>query len=445
MNNYEIFISFKNTDSKGDFTYDNEMAQELYDELVKRGCTVFYSRKSLSIVGASQYKFEIDQALDSAKVLIVVGSSRENMVSSWVRYEWDSFYGDILNGNTEKKLFSYIDRMNTIELPRTLRQLQCFEKNKISLTEICDYVCSAIGKNNNTMEQVGNEINLETYSYHEDREAERLSSQARLVYENDLEILTPIIAELTKNGRINILDVGCADGFLTKLLFGNFNDRINCLVGLDRDTKCISIANKVNERNYHFYTVEFEDSSFENRIKEIMRKEGIESFDLVFSALVLHHLKNPTKLLRKLRRILSSQGVGYFRSCDDDEILSFPDENDLLRKTLQESYFIGGMSDRIHGRKLYSEVHNAGFNEICVKPYYITTAGMDIDERIEFFFDLFYWRKNRYRRILDLNPESTSAMDAYIKYCNAYDELEGRLYDQSHYLLCAGPIVIGKK
>lgn len=94
---------------------------------------------------------------------------------------------------------------------------------------------------------------------------------------------------------------------------------------------------------------------------------------------------------------------------------------------------------------MYAEVYNAGFREIRVKSYYVTTADMDIDERIDFFFDIFYWRKNRYKRLIDLHPEDASTMEDYIKFCNAYDELEERFYDHAHYFMCAGPIAICKK
>ena len=46
------------------------------------------------------------------------------MESSWVRYEWDGFFNDVLSGQKEGHLFSYIDDMSPSDLPRTLRQLQ---------------------------------------------------------------------------------------------------------------------------------------------------------------------------------------------------------------------------------------------------------------------------------------------------------------------------------
>ena len=98
MSKFDVFISFKNTDEFGNSTPDALMAEELYHSLICKNITVFYSNYSLGILGAAQYKAAIDSALDEATVLVAVGTSAENLNSNWVRYEWDSFYGDILSG-----------------------------------------------------------------------------------------------------------------------------------------------------------------------------------------------------------------------------------------------------------------------------------------------------------------------------------------------------------
>ena len=124
MNKTEVFLSFKNSDANGNSTKERAMADELYNALANRGIGVFYSNETLSVCGAAQYKAEIDNALDEATILIAVGTSRESLESSWVRYEWDGFFNDVLSGQKEGHLFSYIDDMSPSDLPRTLRQLQ---------------------------------------------------------------------------------------------------------------------------------------------------------------------------------------------------------------------------------------------------------------------------------------------------------------------------------
>ena len=147
MNNltekYEVFISYKNT-NKGVQTVDSVMAKELYEVLLKEGIRTFFSGQSLEVLGADRYKEMIDSVLDDCSVLIVVGTSLENIQSSWVRYEWDSFYNDILMEKKKGRMFSYIENISPRDLPRTLRNLQCFEKKYSSLESIINYVKNAL-------------------------------------------------------------------------------------------------------------------------------------------------------------------------------------------------------------------------------------------------------------------------------------------------------------
>lgn len=140
---YKVFISYKNT-VNGTPTVDSEMAKELYVHLKDAGIFTFFSSASLSILGADRYKEIIDEALDECIVLIVVGTSLENIQSSWVKYEWDSFYNDILIGRKKGRMFSYIDKISSHDLPRTLRNLQCFEKEYSGLEDILRYVNNAV-------------------------------------------------------------------------------------------------------------------------------------------------------------------------------------------------------------------------------------------------------------------------------------------------------------
>ena len=92
---YEVFISYRNTNN-GMQTEDSMIARELYEVLSANGIKTFFSGQSLAVLGADRYKEMIDRALDDCIILIVVGTSLENIQSNWVKYEWDSFFNDIL-------------------------------------------------------------------------------------------------------------------------------------------------------------------------------------------------------------------------------------------------------------------------------------------------------------------------------------------------------------
>lgn len=144
--NYEVFISYKCSDDQGNRTHDFAIAQELYIALTNMGYNAFFSSNTLEQLCSSRYKADIDAALDTAKVLIVVLSKAEYALSHWVQYEWDSFYNDYLSGvRKDANLFTLTTNLNVHELPRTLRNVQNFDYRE-GISHICEYVRNAIPK-----------------------------------------------------------------------------------------------------------------------------------------------------------------------------------------------------------------------------------------------------------------------------------------------------------
>ena len=93
---YDIFISYKHTDECGNLTEDYNLAKQLYEKLTNIGYKVFYSDNTLTEIGSSRYKKDIDEALDKTKLMIVLLTKSEYASSKWIQYEWDSFYNDYL-------------------------------------------------------------------------------------------------------------------------------------------------------------------------------------------------------------------------------------------------------------------------------------------------------------------------------------------------------------
>jgi hypothetical protein len=144
---YDVFISFKNLDRDGNTTPDAALAKQAHDFLTERGLKVFCASVSLEELGISAFKRAIDQALDSAHVLVAVGTTSENLDSEWVRYEWDSFYSDVLSGiKPEGRIFVYIRGVPLMTLPRALRQSQVIPDGPNSLQRLFNFVVNALGR-----------------------------------------------------------------------------------------------------------------------------------------------------------------------------------------------------------------------------------------------------------------------------------------------------------
>ena len=140
----DIFISFKHTDENGNVTEDSVIAEDLYKMLTAKGYKAFFSNKSLEVTGNPKFKKEIDDALDKAKIMIVVLTKAEYATSRWVNYEWDTYYGDFLSGvRNEIFMYTYTKNFSVNELPRTLRNLQNFSAED-GAEELLKYIRSVL-------------------------------------------------------------------------------------------------------------------------------------------------------------------------------------------------------------------------------------------------------------------------------------------------------------
>lgn len=122
---YQIFISFKN-EWQGRPTRDRMIAQTLYNELKKYGVEVFFSNEELMRRGRPDYGRLIDDALDSSKVLLLVGTNAEFVKSRWVEYEWELFNNEINSGRKDGKIITVLEGMDIGQLPIGLRRWQSF-------------------------------------------------------------------------------------------------------------------------------------------------------------------------------------------------------------------------------------------------------------------------------------------------------------------------------
>lgn len=130
---YDVFISFKNTKSNGDYTEDSKIARELYDAFKSSGLQPFYSEESLGEIGSSDYTKDIDNAIKNAKAMVVVLTKAEYAESRWVEKEWQAFEHYYLNNVREgKNLFTLTKKVAVADLPITLASVENFDyKNGI--------------------------------------------------------------------------------------------------------------------------------------------------------------------------------------------------------------------------------------------------------------------------------------------------------------------------
>ena len=121
---FDVFISVKQS-IDGNYTTDRNTGLDIYNFLKAKGLKVFNSEVT-KIPSGDLYEPYIISALLSSKVMIVIGSCKENMESQWVKNEWSRFqwlqYQDKkITGKTERKLLCYLTNgMQPRDIPKGL-------------------------------------------------------------------------------------------------------------------------------------------------------------------------------------------------------------------------------------------------------------------------------------------------------------------------------------
>ena len=131
---FDVFICYKETDNNGRRTQDSVLANELYHGLTNEGFRVFFSRITLEDKLGTAYEPYIFAALNSAKVMVVIGTKPEYFNAVWVKNEWSRFLSLIKNGANKILIPAYRD-MDPYDLPEEFSHLQAQDMSKLGFMQ----------------------------------------------------------------------------------------------------------------------------------------------------------------------------------------------------------------------------------------------------------------------------------------------------------------------
>lgn len=127
---YDIFICYKETDEAGNRTVDSVLAQDIYDALIEKGYRVFFSRISLEDKLGSAYEPYIFAALNSAKIMLVVGTDYDRFHAVWVKNEWSRFM-KLMELDRNKYLIPCYRDIDAYDMPSEFNKLQAQDLGKV--------------------------------------------------------------------------------------------------------------------------------------------------------------------------------------------------------------------------------------------------------------------------------------------------------------------------
>lgn len=127
---FDVFICYKETDASGNRTVDSVIAQDIYENLTEKGYKVFFSRITLEDKLGSAYEPYIFAALNSSKIMLVIGTKIEHFNAVWVKNEWSRYLAMIESGQKKHIIPCYRD-MSPYDMPEQFSSLQAQDVSKL--------------------------------------------------------------------------------------------------------------------------------------------------------------------------------------------------------------------------------------------------------------------------------------------------------------------------
>lgn len=131
---FDVFICYKETDDDGKRTIDSALANDIYYQLTQNGFKVFYAAITLEDKLGQEYEPYIFAALNSAKVMLAIGTKPEYFTSVWVKNEWSRFM-NLMKTDKSKTLIPCYRDMDAYDLPEEFAHLQAQDMSKIGFIQ----------------------------------------------------------------------------------------------------------------------------------------------------------------------------------------------------------------------------------------------------------------------------------------------------------------------
>ena len=131
---FDVFICYKETDELGRRTQDSVLAQDIYDALTDKGFKVFFSKITLEDKLGKQYEPYIFAALNSARVMLAIGTKEEYYNAVWVKNEWNRYLA-LMESDKSKMLIPCYRDIDPYDMPQEFKNLQGQDMSKLGFLQ----------------------------------------------------------------------------------------------------------------------------------------------------------------------------------------------------------------------------------------------------------------------------------------------------------------------
>ena len=215
---FDVFICYKETDEYGRRTPDSALANDIYHQLTQEGYKVFYSAITLENKIGEEYEPYIFAAINSAKVMLVIGTKPEYFNAVWVRNEW-SRYLKLLKTDHSRLLIPCYKDMDPYYLPEEFAHLQAQDMSKIGfINDLVRGVKKVIGITDST-ETLKRAVNPEdrvntntasllrrAFMFLEDEDWENANAYCEKILDNEPECAQAYLGKLMSDLHVKKLE-----------------------------------------------------------------------------------------------------------------------------------------------------------------------------------------------------------------------------------------------
>ncbi len=259
------------------------------------------------------------------------------------------------------------------------------------------------------------------FSDENNNEKRRLLQQQALLLKYDMPIYDKMI-EGKKD--LCVLDLGTGNGSTFMNRFG-MRPEVKKLIGIEYNELNVVHANEqYGSENVAFYQGDVEADDFIDRLEEIMDENGIEAFDFINILALMSHLKSPSKLLKKIRKVCSPDAQIFIRNIDDGLNVAYPDRDGAFEKALDILVRCNSSGYRFSGRELFTYLKKWGYSDISLERTGIHTVGMTQAEKEGFFDVIFKFVRQCLKYELEGNPDSKELQRLTAWLEESYEQLE---------------------
>lgn len=199
----------------------------------------------------------------------------------------------------------------------------------------------------------------------------------RLAVQNDFlaRFEAPVLERLLRGKTaLRVLDIGCNDGAKTVSRFAT--DAVAQVIGVDSCEESIARARALRGGGkFRFEALDVESDAPEETLAPLAR--SCEGFDLICLSCVLMHLREPERLLRRLRPLLKAGGSLFIVEANDDCAALSPDPQGLLPQFLSMLACDPYAGDRRLGARLPAMLGRCGYEAVCIECDGIRITGDD--------------------------------------------------------------------